>query len=48
MPFDKDEGIPSKAGVKTLLEALCCFCIKPLAGVGKSMINPGLIQIFSI
>ena len=48
MPFDKDEGIPCKAGVKTLLEAIRCPCIKPLVVVGKSMTHAGVIQIFSI
>lgn len=47
MSFDKDEGIPCKAGVKTPLEAIRCPC-PPLVVVDKSMTNAGLIQIFSI
>lgn len=48
MPLDKDEGIPCKAKVKNLLEAICFPCIKPLIVVDKSMANAGLIQLFSI
>lgn len=45
MPFDEDEWISQKAGVKAFLKATCCPCVKPLMEVGNSMTNARVIQV---
>lgn len=45
MPFDKDEGILQKAGVKAFLKAIFCPYIKPLMMVGISVTKPRVIQV---
>lgn len=46
--FGKDERTLCKAGVKTLLKAICFPYIKPLVVVGKSITNARLKHVFSI
>lgn len=45
MPFDKEEWISQKAGVKAFLKAIFCPCIKPLMLVGNSMTSARVIQV---
>lgn len=45
MPFDKDEWISQRAGVKAFLKETCCPFIKPLMEVGNSMTNARVIEV---
>lgn len=45
MPFDKDECMSQKAGVKAFFKATCCPCVKPLTEGENSMANARVIQV---